>query len=166
MRVKEERMAPSTPRPFWGWTTPVHVWGALAGGLAALALIVAGEAQKRSGSQRRDGRMTPAPQLIVDPNTVPPEVLGALPRMGPAMLRRVVAARDAEPFRSIDDLGTRVRGVGPATLSSLQPFLHFEATETAAATPGAEVGAGEAGDVSSSVSAAGDVPSAHRRRSS
>ena len=67
---------------------------------------------------------------MVDPNTAPPAVLGALPHLGPAMVKRIIAAREKSPLRSLDDLDTRVRGIGPATVESLSPFLQFEPQET------------------------------------
>src|SRR5947209_2601986 len=108
-------MTPSTPRPFWGWTTPARAWLAGFGALAALGLI--------AGSRTPAGPAAPAPRLIVDPNSAPPQVLGALPKLGPALVGRIVAARDAAAFRSLDDLDDRVRGIGPATLASLRPYL-------------------------------------------
>jgi competence protein ComEA len=67
-----------------------------------------------------------APRLVVDLNSAPPEVLQALPHLGPATVARIVEARRAAPFRSLDDLGRRVRGIGPATVGSLRPFLSVE----------------------------------------
>jgi competence protein ComEA len=64
--------------------------------------------------------------LIVDPNTASPEVLSALPKLGPALVGRLVAAREEAPFRSLDDLDARVRGIGPATLAALRPYLLIE----------------------------------------
>ncbi len=65
------------------------------------------------------------PVLVVDPNTAPPEVLATLPRIGPALAGRIVAARDDRPFRSLADFDARVRGIGPVTLAALRPFLRF-----------------------------------------
>jgi hypothetical protein len=47
------------------------------------------------------------------------------------MVKRIVAAREMTPFRSLDDLDTRVRGIGPATIAALSPFLQFDRPETA-----------------------------------
>ena len=74
--------------------------------------------------------------LVVDPNTAPRGVLGALPKMGSAMVGRIVAARDEAPFRSLDDLDRRVRGIGPATIAALRPHLWIEPTETRVARNG------------------------------
>jgi competence protein ComEA len=49
----------------------------------------------------------------------------ALPRVGPALARRIVANRDSiGPFGSIEAL-RRIRGLGPATLKLLAPLVTF-----------------------------------------
>jgi competence protein ComEA len=88
--------------------------------LAEVALIAL------SGPGGSDRAVPPPPRLIVDPNTAPPAVLAALPHLGPAMIKRIVAARDRTAFQSLDDFDARVRGIGPATLASLSPFLQFK----------------------------------------
>jgi len=67
-----------------------------------------------------------APKLKLDPNTAPPEVLGTLPQVGPTLVRQLVLARQDRPFTSLQDVRSRVRGVGPATLEQLAPYLSFE----------------------------------------
>ncbi|MFC5850153.1 ComEA family DNA-binding protein [Deinococcus petrolearius] len=57
----------------------------------------------------------------VNLNTATEEQLEALPRIGPALAARLVAAR---PYRSLADLD-RVRGVGPSTLRVLAPLVSF-----------------------------------------
>jgi len=66
-----------------------------------------------------------APNLVVDINTVPPQVLSALPMVGPRLARAVVAARLERPFDDLADLNRRVKGVGPETLARLAPYLRF-----------------------------------------
>ncbi len=67
----------------------------------------------------------PAVTLRVDPNTCPEAALYALPRLGPALVGRIVEARRAAPFRSVDDLAMRVQGIGPVTAEALRPYLQF-----------------------------------------
>jgi competence protein ComEA len=51
--------------------------------------------------------------------------LEALPRVGPALARRILANRDSfGPFRSLPAL-RRVRGIGPATVERLAPLVTF-----------------------------------------
>jgi competence protein ComEA len=110
-------MAGGARRSLWGWTLPARL---LMAGLAlALALALA--------RATPPGRPGPAgdPALVVDPNTAPPEVLLALPRLGPVLVGRIVAERERAPFRSLYDLDARVNGVGPATVAAVRPFLRF-----------------------------------------
>lgn len=59
------------------------------------------------------------PAAPVDLNRADTVRLQELPGVGPALARRIVAAR---PFATVDDLA-RVRGIGPATLERLRPLL-------------------------------------------
>jgi competence protein ComEA len=70
--------------------------------------------------------------LVVDPNTAPPAVLASLPKLGPALVERIVAARAEAPFQSLEDLDDRVKGIGPATIAALRPHLRFESVDPAA----------------------------------
>jgi DNA uptake protein ComE-like DNA-binding protein len=63
------------------------------------------------------------PVISVDANSVPEPVLGALPGLGPVLSRRIVEAR---PFGSLDHLDRRVKGIGPAKVAGLRPFLRFD----------------------------------------
>jgi competence protein ComEA len=112
-------MGAPTTRPTWGWNLPARVVltaVAASGGLGLLA------APRSPGTE---GRALPA--LVVDPNTAPPAVLAALPRLGPSLVHRIVAARDESPFQSLDDLDARVRGIGPTTVTALRPYLRVGA---------------------------------------
>jgi competence protein ComEA len=117
-------MAPLPARPLLGWTPSAQLWLSLIGTLAALGLILV------SGEGVSQRSIPVAPRLVVDPNTASPSILTALPHLGPAMIKRIVAAREQAPLRSLDDLDTRVRGIGPATLMALTPFLRFEQEDT------------------------------------
>lgn len=70
-----------------------------------------------------------APELVIDPSTAPAGVLEALPSLGPGLVSRMVAAREAGPFASTEDLRRRVRGLGPITLAKLRPFLRIKAAD-------------------------------------
>ena len=104
----------------WCWPAGARVL------LAVLALAVGLGLMRAS----RDVPSSPptglAPQLALDVNTAPPRVLAALPHVGPALTSRLVEARNQRPFTSLEDIGDRVRGVGPVTLARLAPYLHFE----------------------------------------
>ncbi len=54
-------------------------------------------------------------------NSATEEQLEALPKVGPAMAKRLLAAR---PYRSLNDLD-HVKGVGPKLLATLAPLVTF-----------------------------------------
>jgi competence protein ComEA len=49
----------------------------------------------------------------VDLNSADEQALGSLKGVGPAKARAIVAERKNGPFRSLDDVGSRVKGIGP-----------------------------------------------------
>lgn len=119
-------MPPTTPEPdprnpadARGWSIEARRVVAGLGVLLGLGLMVAGWSA-RTGSNT--AKATP-PRLLLDPNTAPPEILSALPGLGPGLVRNWIAARDEQPFHSLDDLERRVRGIGPATLARIAPYL-------------------------------------------
>jgi competence ComEA-like helix-hairpin-helix protein len=62
----------------------------------------------------------------VDPSSASQAELAMLPGVGPSLARAIIAERTARgPFQSIDDL-TRVKGIGPARLAALRPWLRIE----------------------------------------
>jgi hypothetical protein len=96
------------------------------------ALVIAAALGLAVGSRAVDpppgDEIVVAPKLKLDPNTAPPQVLGALPHVGPALVRQLVLARQYRPLTSLEDVHSRVRGIGPATLAQLAPYLRFEPT--------------------------------------
>ncbi len=65
----------------------------------------------------------PGADSLVDLNRATPEALERLPRIGPAVARRIVEDRTRNgPFRRVDDL-RRVKGIGEKTLEKLRPFV-------------------------------------------
>jgi competence protein ComEA len=61
----------------------------------------------------------------VDLDTASVELIETLPRVGPALARRIVANRDSQgPFRSMEGF-RRVKGIGPATVALLEPLVTF-----------------------------------------
>lgn len=68
-------------------------------------------------------RTAPAPPAApLDVNRASEWELARLPGVGPALAARIVAAR---PFDEVDDL-RRVRGLRPAALERLRPFVTIE----------------------------------------
>jgi competence protein ComEA len=111
-------MATGARRSLWGWSVPVRRLLAASAVAPALVLLLLGVPAGEPAA-------AVAPALVVDANTAPPQVITALPRIGPVLAGRIVAARRERPFRSLADLDARVRGIGPATAAALGPFLRF-----------------------------------------
>jgi len=62
---------------------------------------------------------------LIDLDRASEREIDALPRVGPALARRLVANRDSfGAFGSLEALG-RVRGFGPATRKRLSPLVTF-----------------------------------------
>ncbi len=57
--------------------------------------------------------------LAVDANTASADELQTIRGIGPAMAARIVEARQREPFRDLDDLRGRVRGIGEKNLRKM-----------------------------------------------
>lgn len=67
----------------------------------------------------------------IDPNAASEEELDRLPRVGPALARRIVQWRESRGrFRTLADLDS-VSGVGPALLAALAPRLTLPAAPAA-----------------------------------
>ena len=94
------------------------------------SLRAAGEvvcAPAGSGPRRLAGPARRLFDLPVDPNRADVVTLETLPGIGPLLARAIVAERCRRPFASLADL-TRVRGLGPARVGALAPWVAFERT--------------------------------------
>lgn len=112
---------------------------ALALQMAAVESAAAAKAQsskakgnKTAGNSASAGRVPiletgPAePRFPIDVDVASPVDLERLPRVGPALARRIVANRDSfGSFGSLDALQYHVRGIGPATAKLLEPLVTF-----------------------------------------
>jgi hypothetical protein len=87
--------------------------------VAALGLGFGGSSGEESGNTG----FVAMPGLRLDPNTVPPQVLTALPHIGSALADRWVKEREERPFRSLEDARERVRGLGAATIEQIAPYF-------------------------------------------
>ncbi len=79
----------------------------------------------RQSTQRRPRRLTEPSASIVDLETASAGEIESLPRIGPALAKRIVDDRSAHGvFRSLEGL-QRVRGVGPALARLLEGRVTF-----------------------------------------
>ncbi len=92
----------------------------------------AGSGRKRASSSSASslptletGPTVPTPTNPLDVNDASADELERLPRVGPALAKRILARRDSlGPYASIDDL-RHVRGIGARTVSLLAPLVTF-----------------------------------------
>jgi competence protein ComEA len=138
---REDRSAPVGPPvavqvvgavPSPGWYTPspptvhaaVRAAGGEPGGLPEAGLAAGTRLVVEDGAVRLEpsGRELVF-DLPLDLNAATPAALEALPGVGPSLAAAIVEAREAAGgFDAVDDLLT-ARGIGPATLESLRPFV-------------------------------------------
>ena len=76
-------------------------------------------------------------ELFVNINEATAAELTRLPRIGPAMARRIIAYRAKRPFRHVRQL-LRVRGIGRKTLKLLLPWCRVEGKTTLLKPPPSE----------------------------
>jgi competence protein ComEA len=106
--------------------------------LSYLLILYLNHPARISTPQPSEGPRATELQDQLDPNTATAADLSALPNLGPAMARRIIEDRErfqkdhpSEPaFKKIEDL-MRVKGIGPATLENLRPYLRFPRTQPA-----------------------------------
>ena len=95
---------------------------------AALEAQIAAVDSVRGARRHRSGRGASSQQAtpsIIDVDRATAAELEALPRVGPALAKRIVEDRDANgPFGSVEAL-QRVKGIGPAMAKALEPRVTF-----------------------------------------
>jgi competence ComEA-like helix-hairpin-helix protein len=83
----------------------------------------------------------PSPTLTgtVNLNSASPAELGLLPGIGPVKAAQIIAARQKQPFQSLEDL-KKIRGLGAKRIEALRPHVGFMGPTTArhSAPPSAE----------------------------
>ncbi len=122
--VRDGETDPGAPRH----TAVAETWPVEARTLLAVVVVTMGlglMALCRDGGSSSTKALAAAPNLVLDPNSAPPQVLEALPTLGPTLVGRWVAARGERPFSSLADARRRVRGLGPASLAQIAPYLRF-----------------------------------------
>ena len=73
----------------------------------------------------RNAVAAPPPyHLIVDVNTASWRRIALVPGIGEKRAKQIVEERETNgPFNTLDDLATRIRGIGPATVEKLRDFM-------------------------------------------
>lgn len=90
---------------------------------AVAAVIGARMSQAQLRTPMEGYRYTTLPAWRVDLNQAGADELAALPGVGPSLSAAIVADRLAKgPFKTLEELD-RVRGVGPAILQQIKPFV-------------------------------------------
>jgi len=101
----------------------------LMGAVALLATAhlvhLAREAWSGGGLAEIDRPGPSPPRFLVDVNRADMDELGLLPRIGPELASRIIAARSEDrPFTAPDDL-LDVRGIGPKKVEAMRGMLDF-----------------------------------------
>ena len=104
--------------------------------LTYLSILYLNHPSRISTPQPNQGPRAAELQDQLDPNTATAEDLSALPNLGPAMARKIIEDREQfqkdhpnQPaYKSLNDL-SRIKGIGPATLENLKPYLKFPSTQ-------------------------------------
>ena len=87
-----------------------------------------GAARAPSARARGGERAAESASLVVDLDVAPAAEIERLPRIGPALARRIVADRESlGAFGSLSGL-ERVRGVGPGVAAAVRPHVTFSGT--------------------------------------
>jgi competence protein ComEA len=74
------------------------------------------------------------PTAPIDLNRATAEELQQLPGVGPVLSQRIVAKREAAPFKSVDEL-RKVGGIGAKTLEKLRPLVTVGTGDDPSAVP-------------------------------
>lgn len=68
----------------------------------------------------------PVAGMMIDVNTASADQLQLLPGIGPSRAAAIIESRNTQgPFRTVEDLA-RVRGIGPATVEGVRPYVRIE----------------------------------------
>lgn len=97
----------------------------VAGGLVLILLAANIARETWRGEPRIEVRRLPARELEfrIDVNSASWVEWMQLPEIGESLARRIVADREERgPFLSVEDVD-RVKGIGPATMQKIRPFL-------------------------------------------
>ena len=108
-----------TDRPGWASAAGVRSGPASAAGIGMART-------DRDGAGRPSKPAEPSGQLLVPVNTAPASELRKLPGIGPKLAEAIIAYRkQSGPFASVEQL-LEVKGIGPAKLRRMRPFVELK----------------------------------------
>ncbi len=95
--------------------------------IAAVTLFVRSYSDTWTGDPVKSEAAAPpyAGMFTVDLNLSPIDSLELVPGIGPVLAGRIVGSRAAQRFDSVGD-ALRIRGIGPATLEMIRPYLKVD----------------------------------------
>jgi competence protein ComEA len=127
-----------------------HTLDATGSGAASVAPGLQGGDIARQAARSRRAEALAQPLAAgerVDVDRAPADELQRLPRIGPALARRIVEEREAHGLFGTLEALRRVTGVGPRLIRDLEAHVSFGGVTPAAAAPSAEISTGAVGDV-------------------
>ena len=78
--------------------------------------------RRRTDSSKSSKKETKTATGRIRLNSAPAAVLESLPGVGPSTAKKIVDARNASPFTSLNDV-LRVPGIGPKKLEKMRPYI-------------------------------------------
>lgn len=114
-----------TDRPGWASAAGVRPGSAPAAGIGTAGTDRDG-AGRPSKPPEPSEPAEPSGQLLVPVNTAPASELQKLPGIGPKLAEAIIAYRkQSGPFTSVEQL-LEVKGIGPAKLGRMRPFVELK----------------------------------------
>lgn len=111
-----------------------HLLAALGVAAALVAVAPMGAQAQRSRAPAVRAEQAPSASGVVNIQTANAEQLQLLPGIGPAKAEAIIAQRERQAFRRVEDI-LRVRGIGRATFRRLQPMITVDGPTTLTAAP-------------------------------
>src|SRR4051794_30017562 len=120
----QAQQKPPAPNP--AWSRVVQIAAAFLLGVALTLFLVHVYLAQRWSTRPVELKPPEPSARRIDLNRADRTQLLQVPNIGPALAERIVKHREENgDFRSVDDL-TQVKGVGPATLARLRPWVSVE----------------------------------------
>ncbi len=103
-------------------------------GIVSIAAYWVGRAMRSDDWIEIDQAPPLSADFVVDINTADWPELVQLPDIGETTARDIVKERETNgPFANLEEVATRVRGVGPKTIEKMRPYVKVDVDEGATA---------------------------------